>query len=72
MPSYLKESAFVMKGGTVNIKNRNIFTRRVEVHNFGLESVDNSRNTINWEIRTSNVAQRNRSAPVSVCLVTRT
>jgi hypothetical protein len=32
---------FVMKGGTANIKNRNIFTRRVEVHNFGLGSVDN-------------------------------
>ena len=24
---------FVMKGGTADIKNRNIFTRRVEVHN---------------------------------------
>jgi hypothetical protein len=32
---------FVMKGGTANIKNRNISTRRVEVHNFGLGSVDN-------------------------------
>jgi hypothetical protein len=32
---------FVMKGGTANIKNRNIFTRGVEVHNFGLGSVDN-------------------------------
>ena len=31
-----------MKGGTaVNIKNRNIFTRGVEVHDFGLGSVDN-------------------------------
>jgi hypothetical protein len=29
-----------MKGGTANIKNRNIFTRGVEVHNLGLESVD--------------------------------
>ena len=29
---------FVMKGGTADIKNRNIFTRRVEVHNFGLGS----------------------------------
>ena len=25
---------FVMKGGTANIKNRNIFTSGVEVHNF--------------------------------------
>jgi len=32
---------FVMKGGTANIKNRNIFTCGVEVHNFGLGSVDN-------------------------------
>ena len=31
----------VMKGGTANIKNRNIFTRGVEVHNLGLGSVDN-------------------------------
>ena len=30
-----------MKGGTANIKNRNIFTRRAEVHNLGLGSVDN-------------------------------
>ena len=30
---------FVMKGGTANIKNRSIFTRGVEVHNFGLGSV---------------------------------
>jgi len=30
-----------MKGGTANIKNRNIFTCGVEVHNFGLGSVDN-------------------------------
>jgi hypothetical protein len=32
---------FVMKGGTVSIKNRNIFTHGVEMHNFGLGSVDN-------------------------------
>jgi hypothetical protein len=32
---------FVMKGGTVNIKDRNISTCRVEVHDFGLGSVDN-------------------------------
>jgi hypothetical protein len=31
----------LMKGGIADIKNRNIFTRRVEVHNFGLGSVDN-------------------------------
>ena len=30
-----------MKGGTANIKNRNIFTLRVEVHNLGFGSVDN-------------------------------
>jgi hypothetical protein len=29
-----------MKGGTTNIKNWNIFTRGVEVHNLGLGSVD--------------------------------
>jgi hypothetical protein len=32
---------FVVKVGTANIKNRNIFTRGVEVHNLGLGSVDN-------------------------------
>jgi hypothetical protein len=32
---------FVMKGGSANIKNRNIFTHGFEVHNFGLGSVDN-------------------------------
>ena len=32
---------FVMKGGTAKIKNGNIFTRGVEVHNLGLGSVDN-------------------------------
>jgi hypothetical protein len=32
---------FVIKGDTANIKNRNIFTSGVEVHNFGLGSVDN-------------------------------
>jgi hypothetical protein len=31
---------FVMKGGTADIKNRKHLTRRVEVHNFGLGSVD--------------------------------
>ena len=30
-----------MKGGTPNIKNWNIITRGVEVHNLGLRSVDN-------------------------------
>ena len=29
-----------MKGGTANIKNRNISTRGVEVHNLGLGSDD--------------------------------
>ena len=37
----IPKGIFVMKGGTADIKNRNIFTRRVEVHNFGLGSVDN-------------------------------
>jgi hypothetical protein len=37
----IPEKNFVMKGGTANIKNRNIFTRGVEVHNFGLGSVGN-------------------------------
>jgi hypothetical protein len=36
----IPERICVMKGGTANIKNRNIFTRVVEVHNFGLGSVD--------------------------------
>ena len=36
----IPERIFVMKGGTANIKNRNIYTRGVEVHNFGLGSVD--------------------------------
>jgi len=31
---------FVMKGGTAKIKNMNIFTRGVEVHNLELGSVD--------------------------------
>jgi len=30
-----------MKGDTDNIKNKNISTRGVEVHNLGLGSVDN-------------------------------
>jgi hypothetical protein len=31
----IPERIFVMEGGTANIKNRNIFTSGVEVHNFG-------------------------------------